>query len=171
MMRHHENNPLGKPLLILGIGNFLMGDEGVGVHIARRLESLWAGHPRLDVLDGGTGGFHLMPWFEAYQNIILIDATLEDQNPGEIRLIKPRFSRDFPRAMSTHDIGLKDVIEGMQLLGTMPTIHLFTVSIASIQPQQINLSPQIEQCLPELIQKIKQLSDHLLATLPAGQTI
>lgn len=166
MVTGPQINDLEKPILILGIGNYLMGDEGIGVHLARYLEKEFSGQPNLDILDGGTGGFHLMPWFEAYPHVILVDATLDDQEEGKITLIKPKFSRDFPRAMSTHDIGLKDVIEGMQLLGTMPDIYLFTVSIASVQPMQVDLSPKIEKSIPELIRKIKWLSESIINPVP-----
>ena len=75
-------------ILILGIGNYLMGDEGLGVHAAVRLqkENL---PDRVDVVDGGTGGFHLLEYFETYDNIILVDATLDDNPNGTIRLIQP----------------------------------------------------------------------------------
>ena len=159
-----DNNPSKKPLLVLGIGNYLMGDEGLGVHFARAFEKKLGNHPQIDIVDGGTGGFHLMPWFEAYETVILVDATLDEENPGKINLIKPKFSRDFPRAMSTHDIGLKDVIEGMQLLGTMPSIFLFTVSIASVQPLQITLSPEIQNSLDSLTEHVLLLADELIQT-------
>ncbi|MCB0667104.1 MAG: hydrogenase maturation protease [Saprospiraceae bacterium] len=168
MEKGPQINALKKPVLILGIGNYLMGDEGVGVHLARHLEKELTEQSNLDVLDGGTGGFHLMPWFEAYPNVILVDATLDDQEVGKITLIKPKFSRDFPRAMSTHDIGLKDVIEGMQLLGTMPDINLFTVSIETIQPMQVDLSPKIKKSIPELIRRIKWLSESIINPVPVA---
>lgn len=161
-----QNNPLHKTVLILGIGNYLMGDEGLGVHVARELVNELADHPDIEVIDGGTGGFHLMSWFEAFEKVILVDATLDEENPGAIRLIKPRFSRDFPRAMSTHDIGLKDVIEGMQLLETMPSIYLFTVSIAKVQPMQVTLSPEIKNCLPQLKEQVVNLCTELIDSTP-----
>ena len=67
--------PACRPL-VMGVGNILMGDEGVGVHAARLLEEqLLPGHPA--ILDGGTGGFHLLSLFEEYDPIILIDATMD----------------------------------------------------------------------------------------------
>ena len=143
-------------ILILGIGNYLMGDEGVGVHVAKRLqkENL---PPDVDVLDGGTGGFHLLSYFEGYDTLILIDATLDNNPNGTIRLIKPRFAQDFPKAMSTHDIGLKDMVSALQLMGKMPTIHLFVVSIESLQQQGIELTEEVENAIPSLIDQIKNL--------------
>lgn len=155
-------NPNNK-ILILGIGNYLMGDEGIGVHIAERLgiEELPKG---VDVVDGGTGGFHLLEYFEQYPNVILIDATLDSNPPGTIRLIKPKFAKDFPQAMSTHDIGLKDMVSALQLLGSMPVIDLFVVSIESIQQQGITLTPEIEAIVPLLKEKVKTLMYELLET-------
>ncbi len=144
-------------VLIMGIGNYLMGDEGVGVHVAQRLakETLPEG---VDVLDGGTGGFFLMEYFENYPVVILIDATLDDRPTGTIRVIEPRFASDFPRAMSTHDIGLRDLVEGLAILGKLPKIYLFAVSIEMIQSQQIELSPALERVVPELLAQVKDMA-------------
>lgn len=144
-------------VLIMGIGNYLMGDEGVGVHVAQRLakETL---PEDVDVLDGGTGGFFLMEYFENYPVVILIDATLDDRPTGTIRVIEPRFAADFPRAMSTHDIGLRDLVEGLAILGKMPKIYLFAVSIEMIQSQQIELSPELERIMPELLEQVKKMA-------------
>lgn len=146
---------LKNKILILGIGNYLMGDEGVGVHVANRLQK--ENIPGVDVVDGGTGGFHLLGYFEEYETVILVDATLDNHHNGTIRLIKPRFAEDFPKAMSTHDIGLRDMMCALQLLGKMPAIHLFVVSIESLQQQGIELTDEIEKVIPGLIEKIKDL--------------
>ena len=149
-----------KSILILGIGNYLMGDEGIGVHLAEQLtkEEL---PPNVSVLDGGTGGFHLLEYFEKHDIVILADATLDGNIPGTIRLIKPKFARDFPQAMSTHDIGLKDMVSALQLLGTMPEIHLFVVSIESIQQQGIELTDDVRKILPQLKNQIRELVERL----------
>jgi len=144
-------------MLILGIGNYLMGDEGIGVHTARRLQN-HSFFDDIDVVDGGTGGFHLLAYFENYPTVILIDATLNDkQEEGCIQLIKPKFAHDFPKAMSTHDIGLKDMVSALQLLDRMPEIYLFTVNIKSLQQQGIELTPALQIVMPKLISKIKEL--------------
>jgi hydrogenase maturation protease len=142
-------------ILILGIGNYLMADEGLGVHLAERLlkEEL---PPGVDVLDGGTGGFHLLEYFEQYERVVIVDATLDDNPPGTIRLIKPKFAADFPQAMSTHDIGLKDLVGALQLLGTMPEIDLYVVSIKSIQDQGVELSPEISSAVTKMTVIIKE---------------
>ena len=155
-----------KSVLVLGIGNYLMGDEGVGVHVANTLadEKFLEG---VSVVDGGTGGFHLLEYFEKNDVVILVDATLDNNPPGTIRLIKPKFAEDFPRAMSTHDIGLKDMVSALQLLGTMPETHLFVVSIASIQQQGIELTDEVNKVVPVVIDKIKKLIEEIHASIIA----
>ncbi len=155
-------------ILILGIGNLLMGDEGVGVHCARRLETEGL-PPGADGLDGGTGGFHLMEYLESYPHVIMIDATLDERPPGSIRLVRPRFAPEFPKAMSTHDIGLKDLVEGLSILGKLPEIHLLAVSIATVQPMHIGLSPPVAAAMPTLLQKIRELAAQLSAVAAPAQ--
>lgn len=152
-----QTNP---QILILGIGNYLMGDEGVGVHAANRLQEMDL-PIAFEVVDGGTGGFHLLEYFENHEHVILIDATLDKNELGTIRLIKPRFATDFPRAMSTHDIGLKDMVSALQIMEKMPNIHLFVVSIESIQQQGIKLTAPIEATMPILLNKIIELANQL----------
>ncbi len=147
-------------ILILGIGNYLMGDEGVGVHTARRLQAMNQ-LPDIEVVDGGTGGFYLLQYFEDHDAVILVDATLDNNEPGTIRLIEPKFAKDFPRAMSTHDIGLRDMVNALQLMNKMPHIYLFVVSIESIQQQGIELTPRIERAMPALLQKVTALAQKL----------
>lgn len=142
--------------LILGVGNYLMGDEGLGVHLAQQLKKeIPAGFA--DVLDGGTAGFQLMEYIESYPRVILIDATLDGRPAGTIQLIRPKFASDFPKAMSTHEIGLKDLVESLTLLDRLPDVYLFVVSVKTIQPLSIDLSPEVLVVLPELKRRILEL--------------
>lgn len=144
-------------LLIMGVGNYLMGDEGVGVHAAQKLLS--SGLPDyVDVVDGGTGGFHLLEYFEKYNRVILVDATLDGQKAGTIRLIKPKYAADFPKSMSTHDIGLRDMVNSLQLLEKIPEMNLFVVSIEFIQQQGVEMTDEVEAAMPELLNQVTELA-------------
>ena len=149
-------------MLVLGIGNLLMGDEGVGVHAVRALEAqpMPAGVP---LVDGGTGGFHLLELFDQHRHMILIDATLDDGEPGTVRVLHPRFATDFPRSLSAHDIGLRDLVESAALLGPLPAIDLVTVSIARMQPMTIELSPALAGALPAVVRTVHALLNERLA--------
>lgn len=144
-------------LLIMGVGNYLMGDEGVGVHAAQKLLS--SGLPDyVDVVDGGTGGFHLLEYFEKYKRVILVDATLDGRKAGTIRLIQPRFAADFPKSMSTHDIGLRDMVNSLQLMDKIPEMYLFVVSIEFIQQQGVEMTDEVEAAMPELLNQVTELA-------------
>ena len=141
--------------LILGVGNLLLKDEGVGIHAIRALENESL-PPDVTLMDGGTGGLHLISWLQGYDRIIMIDATLDDNPPGTIRVIQPRYASDFPPLMSAHEIGLRDMIEAMSLMGNLPEIRLIVVSAADISEVGTDLSPEVQAVIPEIIQLVKE---------------
>jgi len=148
--------------LVLGLGNVLMGDEGIGAKsIEYMKDQTFPEHVKL--LDGGTGGFHLLSLFQEYDRFIIIDATIGRQNPGELNVLRPRFASDFPRSLTSHDIGLKDLMQSAELLGDLPDIHLITVNIEELRTVKIGLSQTLEEKLPEVLRtvlNILQEMDH-----------
>jgi hydrogenase maturation protease len=156
-----QNN---NPVLILGLGNYLMGDEGLGVHLVRAIEPNEL-PPGVETLDGGTAGFQLMEYLEKFPQVIMIDATLDNHPVGTIRLIQPKFSRDFPKAMSTHEIGLKDLVESLSLMGRMPEIYLYVMTVEDIAHLHVGLSPAVMSAMLELkemvLEKARALSHQM----------
>jgi hydrogenase maturation protease len=148
-------------ILVLGIGNYLMGDEGVGVHAVRALEAETF-PPSVKLLDGGTGGFHLLEYLRDYPVAVLIDATMDGCPPGTVRVLRPRFASDFPRALSAHDIGLRDLIESTILTGKLPEIHLVTVSIGELNEMATELSPAVSAAIPSVISSVRKILASLL---------
>ena len=134
-------------VLVLGIGNLLMGDEGVGVHAAWQLQAQPL-PPGVTVVDGGTGGFHLLSFLQDYETVVLVDATMDGELPGTVSLLEPRYASDFPRSLSAHDIGLRDLIESAALLGPLPRMFLVTVSIDTLQATGTHLSRPVAAALP-----------------------
>ena len=147
-------------ILVMGVGNYLMGDEGIGVHIIQEMAKLKLPE-YIDILDGGTGGFLLLSCFQVYPTIIFVDATMDGKPAGTISLIRPKFASDFPSALSVHDVGLKDMVEAVYLMDKVPDIHLFTVSIEEINPMTIELNEKVSNAIPTLIEKILKQSEKL----------
>jgi len=135
--------------LVLGVGNLLMGDEGVGVAAIRHLERTGSAG-QADLLDGGTSGFNLLGLFREYEHVILIDASADGKAPGTVSLIKPKFANDFPPTLTAHDIGLKDLIESAALLGDWPKVDLVTISIGEFCTMSMDLSAAVKAALPEV---------------------
>ncbi len=142
--------------LIMGLGNVLLQDEGIGVHVLNEMKKQdWPGH--IELLDGGTGGFVLLSLFKEYHKMIIIDATLNNEPEGSINVIRPRFASDFPKSLSTHDLGLKDMLESAILLGKIPEITLITISINPEQKMNMELSPALKERIPAVIETIKKI--------------
>lgn len=146
-----------KNILIMGVGNYLMGDEGIGVQVIQEMAKMDL-PDSIDFLDGGTGGLLLLSCFEVYPAVIFIDATMDGKEPGTLSVLKPRFAADFPSALSVHDVGLKDMIEAVYLMDHIPEIHLITISIKEITPMTIDLSDPVKKAIPKVIDKILELS-------------
>lgn len=145
-----------EPVLVLGVGNLLVGDEGVGVHILRALMRMdWPAHVHL--LDGGTGGFHLLGYFSKYKRIILVDATRDGEPVGTIRHFTASLPSEFPASLGAHDIGLKDLIGAAALTGPLPEMTVVTVSIEELKPMELRLSPEVAAAVPGACRLIREL--------------
>ncbi|MBD3868380.1 MAG: hydrogenase maturation protease [Acidobacteria bacterium] len=153
---------MSKPVagtLVVGVGNTLLGDEGVGVHVIRHMEGmdLPAG---LELLDGGTGGFLLLGPMQEAGRVVLIDATLDDQPTGTITKLRPKFSSDYPRTLTAHDIGLKDVLDAFYLTGSdPPEVTLFAVTIPEPSGLTLDLSKEIDAIVPEIARQVLEEVD------------
>ncbi len=148
----------GRPL-VLGLGNILMGDEGIGILSARRLTENGDLAARADIVDGGTGGFHLLGMFRDYSRLILVDAAMDGRPPGTVSHLRPRFASDFPKSLSAHDIGLRDLIEAAAMLGPLPPIDLITVSITDLQSLSLDVSLPVLAALSEVEALVLRLLD------------
>ena len=139
-----------KKTLVLGLGNVIMGDEGVGVHVVRALER----HPlppEVDILDGGTGGFILLEPLESADHIVLIDATADENPPGTVTRTTPRFSREYPPTLTAHDIGVKDLLDAFYMQGGEREVILYAVTIDPKQPISMELSEAVARAKEEAV--------------------
>ena len=132
-----------------------MNDEGIGIQIVTRLEK--EGFSDADLMDGGTGGFHLLGFLQSYENVIIVDASLDEFPTGHIRVLHPKYAKDFPKQLSAHEIGLKDLLDAAFLLGNMPKIHLVAITIKDFQEMGMELTSEVETAIPNAIQTIKEL--------------
>jgi hydrogenase maturation protease len=146
--------------LILGLGNVLLNDEGIGVHSVNRMTAMeWP--EGVDLLDGGTGGFMLLSLFQEYDAMIIIDATLSQKKQDQIKVLKPKYSTDFPPTLSAHSLGLKDMIDSAILIQNLPNVYLITVPIETPQNMEMKLSEKLEARIPEIIKAVKTILTNL----------
>lgn len=139
--------------LVLGLGNVLMGDEGIGVYVVRELEKETL-PSNVECLDGGTGGFTLLEPLEQADRIIIIDAA-SDSNPiGTITRTTPQFSRDYPPTLTAHDVGMKDLLDMFYIQGGHHEIILYAITIDPKQPIRMSLSAQGELAAKDATNRI-----------------
>jgi hydrogenase maturation protease len=139
--------------LVLGLGNLLLGDEGVGVHVARALEKLTL-PAHVECLDGGTGGFVLLEPMESAEGIILVDAAADGNPPGTVTRTTPRFSRDYPPTLTAHDVGVKDLLDIFYIRGGSPQVVLYAIAIDPRQPLSMELSAVAARAAEEAVRLI-----------------
>jgi hydrogenase maturation protease len=131
-----------REVLVLGLGNTLLADDGVGVHVVRQLTDDATVPTALRPLDGGTMGFRLMARLVAADAVLLVDAAQLDAPAGTIRLIDRQSLFDHVRCggrMSAHEAGLVDLLTLARLDGWSPT-HL---ALLGIQPHLVDWGEQM----------------------------
>ena len=145
--------------LILGIGNLIMTDDGVGVTVIHRLQERYSLPGTVGVLDGGTLGLDLLPRLEGVKRLLVVDAVETGGPPGTlIRLTGDEINIAFRTKLSPHQMGLQDLLlvaelqgfapEEMVLLGVQPgEIEMGTELTAAVEAQ---VEPLITLVLQEL---------------------
>ncbi len=142
-----------KKILILGVGNILLRDEGVGIRVVEKLKNECLLPDDVEVIDGGTLGLRLIPYLEGREAIFIIDAIDRGGRPGELFRIEADGIDDIynTRKLSAHQIGLREVLALSRLQKTLPK----RVCLFGIQPQSVDigleLSEPVSSRLNELI--------------------
>jgi hydrogenase maturation protease len=148
-------------ILVLGIGNLVMSDDGVGVWIVQELQKRYTFPGNVEVMDGGTLGLDLLPKLEGIERLLVIDAVETGGTPGTlIRLT----GEDLPIALQTklspHQMGLKDLLAVAELMGHAPReMVLIGVQPGSIE-MDTSLTPDVEVKVEIMIANVlKQMDD------------
>jgi len=142
---------LRRPVLVLGIGNILLGDEGVGVHVINALRK----HDLpdfIELLDGGTAGADLLDAVSDREEVIFIDAMDLDAEPGTVARMKPEdLAAAGPLVMSLHDFGILDTLAMARQLGCSPKRTV----VLGVKPKMLccslNLSRDLERAMPSIV--------------------
>lgn len=141
-----------RSLLVLGLGNLLCGDDGLGAAAAARLLDEWEPPADAQVLDGGTLGLSLLPYLRDAHDVILLDAIGADAPPGTfVRLDGDDVAPAVATRLSPHQIGVADLLDGARWLDHYPRrLVLLGLVPASIE-LSLERSMAVERQLPELI--------------------
>ena len=139
-------------LLVVGLGNILLQDEGAGVRLVERLAERFEIPNEVELLDGGTSGMELIHTIADRDALIVCDAIHSDSPPGTImRIPGEELPALFRTKLSPHQLGLADVLATLTLLDRVPP----SIVLIGIVPQSLDLgtelSPRIESALEEAL--------------------
>ena len=146
------SDPASAGTVVIGVGNPLMGDDGLGLAALAVLQNEWMFDPPVTLLDGGTWGMNLLPQIEEAERLLLLDAVKGGQPPGTVvELVGDAIPRLFATKLSPHQIDLREVLALAEWRGTLPGR---TVALG-VQPEQVELgtelSAPVAQAIPALV--------------------
>lgn len=141
-------------VLVVGLGNLLASDEGVGVHMIREIRQEFHPPDEIELIDGGTLGFELLERLESCDTLIIIDAVNASEPPGTlIQLEDDEIPAYFEMKVSPHQQSFQEVLAYSRARGTLPK----RVILLGIQPEStktgVELTPLIRERLPAIKQK------------------
>lgn len=142
-------------VLILGIGNLLMKDDGVGSHIIQHLHDSGVELPHeVEAIDGGTAGYDLIPLMIDREKIVIIDALKVDDEPGSVYRFSPEHLLSSKQIYSMHDLGVREIIKQLQILGDLPEIEIIGIVPEDIETLEIGLSDSVKKSIPKAVEQI-----------------
>ena len=145
-----------RPVVLIGLGNLLLSDEGVGVHVIRALEEQAASFPDVDLLDLGAGGMSVLHAISGRRKAVLVDCAFMDEPPGTLRRFTPEEVRSIKRlsGFSLHDGDLLQVLALARELQSAPEeTVIFGIQPADVSPGQ-ELSPTLQGRLHEYVDRV-----------------
>ncbi|MEH3412724.1 HyaD/HybD family hydrogenase maturation endopeptidase [Phytobacter diazotrophicus] len=143
-------------ILVLGVGNILLSDEGIGVRVIEALEQRYVMPEGVEVLDGGTAGMELLEAMANRTHLIIVDAIVSRKSePGALLLLRDEeVPVLFNNKISPHQLGLSDVLSALRFTGEFPdNITLVGVIPHSLEPN-IGLTPIVEASLEPALQAV-----------------
>jgi hydrogenase maturation protease len=141
-------------VVVLGVGNLLLSDEGVGVHVANKLMEMDL-PPEVDVVEGGTDGFRLMNVVTGAARLIVVDAVKGGGPPGSIYRFDIKDAPTYPDEYKTsvHQIGILEVVHLSELIGKAPETTIIGVEPKSLD-MGMELSPEVKAKVPRIIELV-----------------
>ena len=164
--------------LLLGLGNVLLKDERLGVYVVSTIKDRYSCPPELEIIDGGTLGLDLLPLFEQYSRILIVDAVNFGREPGYIGVLEDdQIPAVIFSKLSVHQIGLADLISVAKLKGVMPS----KICVIGMQPDVIDFSfglemsdvvnANIEKVIDLTIDKLKEWNIECVSQSPQESSI
>jgi len=156
--------------LVLGLGNVLCGDDGLGLFALEELRRRYVWPEDVALVDGGTLGLALLPTLESARRVFILDAVMADAEPGSlVALDGAEVEPALRDRLSPHQIGVADLLDAMNWRDTWPEQLRVLGLVPATLELKIGLSPAVERALPALVElatRELRLAGHVLAPAP-----
>lgn len=146
--------------LIVGVGSPILGDDGVGIVIARHCKELFSNNDDIDVAEIGTGGLSLLDIVAGYERLILIDAVISGSPSGTVQVLAEAEISNTAHLGTGHEADLKTTLAlGRKLAGQpLPKdVYIVTVEVSDITTFSESLSPEAQAAVPAAIAAVEKL--------------
>ena len=154
-------------ILVLGVGNTILSDEGLGVHLTRRLQDCRF-PPNVEIQDGGTLGLELLDYMDEVAKLIIVDCVKAGEEPGTIYRFEPDKVDVIPKRykISFHDLGIYDFLRIATVMETLPPTVIY-----GMEPQKIDWGEELTPPVEAKMQKLKELVIEEINTSLAQLTV
>ncbi|KAA3615671.1 MAG: hydrogenase maturation protease [Calditrichaeota bacterium] len=148
---------------IIGLGNILLRDEGIGIHVINNMNRKYTFSPHVNLIDGGTSSYDLLPYFEENKKIIIVDAIDFEKEPGYINSFEnDEILMGLNKKLSLHHLGLTDLLTDLKIHGLLPQ----EIFLVGMQPAKIEMGLDLSKTaltkvnilIDTVIDKLKQWS-------------
>lgn len=141
--------------IVIGVGNLLFKDEGIGIYAAKYVEENYDFEPSIEIIDGGTLGFKLMSYFQEYDNVIILDTVSIEDTPGEIYRLPSDVLLGLGNYRKTaHEVEIIEMLEICSVLDKHATVTIIGIIPEDIEKVEIGLTQKIEERFNEYIAHI-----------------
>lgn len=142
-------------IAVIGVGNILFTDDGLGVYAAKYLESNYRFEPSIDIIDGGTLGFNLMRYFTHYDQVIILDTLSIDEAAGTVYHLPSEVLLGLGDTRKTvHEVEVTQMIELASLMDEKTRISVLGIIPWDIHTVAIDLSPTVKEQFAPFIQTL-----------------
>lgn len=141
--------------VVLGIGNLILSDEGVGVRAVEALQARYRLPGNVEAIDGGTAGMELIDALSGVDLLVVLDTIVAGKPPGSlVTLAGDEVPSFFRRKLSPHQIALPDVLASLELLGELPKQTL----VFGVQPESLELGMELTSGVAARVPELAELA-------------
>ena len=141
------------PIVLLGVGNILLTDEGFGVHVVNQLREDYVFNPPISILDGGTMGMELLTYMRGMTKLLLVDAINGGDAPGTVyEFPHEEMNSYFTEAISVHEVGMQDILR----IRALQEDPLEDAVVIGVEPESLELGLDLSETTQVMVKDVKE---------------